>query len=91
MFGSIKVLFGQLITMTIVCFNGNTSLKLMIREIKRLLPSTKRVQGWTNLKFHFLLHFIDIIVCFGVSKNYGSQYHEYNHKYLTKIQKDSIS
>ena len=62
----------------------NTSIKLMIKEIKRLLLFTKRNQGWKNPKFHLLLHFIDIIVCYGAPRHYDSQCAEYNHKYYTK-------
>ena len=57
---------------------------MMMNNIKRLLPNTSRSQGWKNPKFHLLLHFVDMIVCFGAPKNYDSQCPEHNHKYLAK-------
>ena len=56
----------------------------MMQEIKKLLYSSKRELEWKNLKFHLLLHFTDMIVCFGTPKNYDSQHPEYNHRYFVK-------
>ena len=60
------------------------SIKSLMREIKNYLPLTMREQGWKNPKFHFLLHFVEMITCFGAPKNYDSQCPEFNHKYFAK-------
>ena len=65
----------------------NASLKLMMKEIRRLLPSTEKKQGWKNEKFHLLVHFINIILCFGAPKSYDSQCPEYDHKHFAKKRK----
>ena len=57
-----------------------------MRYIKLWLPETTRAQGWKNPKFHFLTHFVDMIICYGAPKNYDSQCPEHNQKYNAKYQ-----
>ena len=60
--------------------SGKESIRLMMNDIKKMLPNSSQSQGWKNPKFHLLLHFVDLIERFGAPKNYDSQSTEHNHK-----------
>ena len=50
--------------------SSKKSIRMMMNNIKRLLPNTSQSQGWENPKFHLLLHFVDMTERFGSPKNY---------------------
>ena len=70
--------------------DSNASIKLMMEEIKRLIPSTKKEQGWQNLKVHLLLQFFDMILCFVAPNNYDFQCSKYNNRYFAKNQEEGL-